>query len=71
VPRFTQREHVGFSLEHLTFDAAQAWQLSRSLWDVEVATLDQRLEPEEEPGDPVEGCTSVMAAYSEATGARD
>lgn len=30
-PRFAQRAHVGFSLLHLTLEAAQEWQLSRSL----------------------------------------
>ena len=30
-PRFPQRAQVGFSLLHLTLEAAQAWQLSRSL----------------------------------------
>lgn len=29
--RFAQRAHVGFSLLHLTLEAAQEWQLSRSL----------------------------------------
>lgn len=29
--RFSQREQVGFPLLHLTLEAAQAWQLSRSL----------------------------------------
>ncbi len=31
MPRFAQRAQVGFSLLHLTLDAAQGWQLSRSL----------------------------------------
>lgn len=30
-PRFAQREHVGLSLEHFNLEAAQTWQLSRSL----------------------------------------
>lgn len=30
-PRFAQRAHVGFSLLHLILEAAQTWQLSRSL----------------------------------------
>lgn len=31
MPRFAQREHVGFSLGHFNLLYAQAWQLSRSL----------------------------------------
>jgi hypothetical protein len=31
VPLLAQREQVGLSLEHLTFEEAQAWQLSRNL----------------------------------------
>jgi hypothetical protein len=31
LPRLAHREHVGFSLEHLTLDKAQAWQVSRNL----------------------------------------
>lgn len=30
VPRFAQRPHTGLTLLHLTLEAAQAWQLSRS-----------------------------------------
>ena len=30
-PRFAQREHVGFSLEHFNLEDAQTWQLSRNL----------------------------------------
>ena len=30
-PRFAQREHVGFALQHFNLDFAQASQLSRSL----------------------------------------
>lgn len=36
-PRLPQRAHVGFSLLHLTLEAAQAWQLSRSLGAAETA----------------------------------
>lgn len=39
-PRFAQRAHVGFSLLHLTLEAAQAWQLSRSLGAA--GTVDRR-----------------------------
>lgn len=38
--RFAQRAHVGFSLLHFTFEAAQAWQLSRNLGAV--GTVDRR-----------------------------
>lgn len=31
MPRFVQREHVGFSLWHFNLEDAQAWQLSRNL----------------------------------------
>lgn len=31
LPRLAQRAHVGFSLLHFSFEAAQWWQLSRSL----------------------------------------
>lgn len=40
MPRFAQRTQVGFSLLHLTLEAAQAWQLSRSLGAAE--PVDQR-----------------------------
>ena len=36
MPRLSHREHVGFSLWHLTFERAHAWQLSRNLEVVEV-----------------------------------
>lgn len=41
VPLLAQREHVGFSFVHLTFDAAQPWQLSRSLEAFVVVKFDR------------------------------
>ena len=63
-PRFTHREHVGFSFWHLTLDKAQAWQLSRSLGAAEVVELravEELLEDELVPS-PGEGNANTSIA---------
>lgn len=43
--RFAQRAHVGFSLLHLTLEAAQEWQLSRNLGAAVPVDRDPGTEP--------------------------